>query len=264
MSWFAGYVEFYDFSQGAQHWRYTTVDRPLTYQQQSYDYAAIKRGNLSESQDLTRNTLDLTVPDSLSVLDPFKPGPFLDTINVMLYEMSRADGSVTPRWLGEIGSVSFVENSQATIHCMPPMAATRATGLKRCWQKTCPLVIYSSGLGQCNANQQAMRVDATITSVAGSVVKAAAFATKPDNYFALGWIEWPDGLQMQRRFIIQHTGDTLYLLTPASMSVGTVVATYPGCDQSLDTCYTKFNNWINYGGQPWIPQKNPFGNDSIF
>lgn len=264
MSWFAGYTEFYDFARGAQHFRYTTVDRPLTYQQQAYTYAAIKRSGLSESPDLTRNTLDLTAPATLPLLDLYRGAALLDVVNVTLYRMSRSDSSVQARWVGTIGSVSFVAGGQATIHCLPPMASLQATGLKRCWQRACPHVVYGAGLGQCNADQASMRVDATLTGVQGSTVQAAEFASKPDNWFALGWIEWPDGTATQRRFVIQHVGDTLTLLTPARAAVGTVVSTFPGCDQSLATCHDKFNNDVNFGGQPWIPETNPFGNNSVY
>ena len=54
------------------------------------------------------------------------------------------------------------------------------------------------------------------------------------------------------------------ILTPALLAVGRVLATYPGCDGTWNTCINKFNNWKNYGGQPWIPIKNPMGGESIY
>jgi hypothetical protein len=32
---------------------------------------------------------------------------------------------------------------------------------------------------------------------------------------------------------------------------------YPGYDGSIDQCETKFNNRINFGGHPFIPNVNP-------
>lgn len=59
-------------------------------------------------------------------------------------------------------------------------------------------------------------------------------------------------------------GTVLTLLRPAQLPAGTVVATYPGDDHTLTTCDQKFNNAVNYGGDPFIPQKNPMGSDPIY
>lgn len=264
MSFFARNIEFYDFARGAMHWRYVSENRPLSYLGQAYGYASIKRGRLAQSQELTRNTLDLTVPETLPLLDLYRGGAPLDIITVTMYQQRKSNGVTAVAWMGELGSVSFGSGGTATIHCLPPMAGLKANGLKRCWQKGCGLVVFSAGRGQCNAQRAAMRVDATLTSVSGSEIKAAAFAGYPSNWFANGDIEWQAGVVTERRFVTSHTGDTLTLLTPAGAGVGTVVAAYPGCDQSLATCDAKFHNAVNYGGQPWLPQKNPFGSDSVF
>jgi hypothetical protein len=36
------------------------------------------------------------------------------------------------------------------------------------------------------------------------------------------------------------------------------VSYYPGCDRTRLTCSLKFGNIANFGGFPWVPQKNPF------
>jgi hypothetical protein len=38
---------------------------------------------------------------------------------------------------------------------------------------------------------------------------------------------------------------------------------YAGCDHLLATCRDRFSNVANFGGFPWIPQKNPFSGDAI-
>jgi uncharacterized phage protein (TIGR02218 family) len=45
---------------------------------------------------------------------------------------------------------------------------------------------------------------------------------------------------------------------------GDVLSLYPGCDHSMATCISKFNNLVNYGGFPYMTQKNPWSNVSIF
>jgi len=263
MSFFARDSELYDFVRGPTVYRYTSDDRPLIVAGQTYLAYALKRGAVSESADLTRNTLDITVPLALPLLELFRPVAPLDPIGITLSRRRKGSAVVEVQWIGEIGSVEFA-TAQAIIHGLPPMASLRAQGLLRCWQKNCPLVVYSAGLGQCNASRTALRVDATITGVAGATCQSAAFAAHPDGYFAGGDLEWTDGPVTERRFVLDHVKDTLTLLTPARMTVGLQLAAYPGCDHTLATCDRKFKNADNYGGQPWIPTKNPFGGDPIY
>lgn len=42
------------------------------------------------------------------------------------------------------------------------------------------------------------------------------------------------------------------------LDIGDTVKVYAGCDKLNTTCSTKFNNILNFGGFPFIPQDNPF------
>lgn len=45
----------------------------------------------------------------------------------------------------------------------------------------------------------------------------------------------------------------LFLPTPLPVQPGDVVAIYPGCDKRLVTCSSRFNNVLNFRGEPHIP-----------
>jgi uncharacterized phage protein (TIGR02218 family) len=263
MGMFSRYSEFIDFARGPQHWRYTSDDRPLIFASQTYDNAPFKRGRITESFDASRGTLDIDVPLTLPILDIYRGTSPMANIQVILYRRRKSTGAVTIRWIGIIGSIEF-KASIATIHGLPPASRLSGNGLNKRWAKQCDLRTYSTGLGMCNKDPNVMRMDATLREVSGSTVKADAFASKPSDWFAGGWIEWADGTAIERRFVIEHVGDTLTLLTPAQTFPGRVVAAFPGDDQTLQTCDEKFNNSDNYGGEPWIPEKNPFGSDPIY
>lgn len=263
MGLFARKVELYDFSYGVAHFRYANGVRAVSWQSQQYDPAALDRGAIHAGSDPSRNTLDITAPLSLPLLDLFRPVGTLQRIGLTLYRQN-VNGSTAAIWNGEIGSVEFA-GDKATIHCLPPLAALNSLGLKRAWQKSCPHVLYGAGLGQCNASRTAVQTSATLTGVAGDVINAAAFAAQADGWWAGGYIEWDDGTVVQRRFISSHAADAVTLLTPAApLVVGDVVTALPGCDHTLATCNSKFANAVNYGGQPWIPTKNPMGGQEVF
>lgn len=263
MGLFSRHVELLDIARGAQHWRYALGDQAITIDSAVYSPAPLQRGEINQTADLARNTLDLTAPQGLGFLDQFRGRSPMQTITVVLKRQQISDSSVATLWQGVIGGATF-ETHDAKIHCLPPMASMQSLGLRRNWQHACPHALYGAGLGACNASAAAVQTYATVTSVNGNVVHATAFAAQADGWWSGGYFQWNDGLTHEVRFIVSHAGDAVTLLTPGLIDVGTTVTAYPGCDHTLAICDTKFSNAANYGGQPWIPEKNPFGSDNIF
>lgn len=254
-------VEFYEFRRGTVAWLYTSRRKPLVYKGRTFEPASIKRSVIAQTQDLTRNVLDLTVPLDLPLLAQFQPVPPLAKISVLCSVLQSGQTQARGIWGGKLANIE--ENrGRAILHCMPPQAAMAANGLRGCWQKTCRHVLYGSS---CKASRTDVRLDATLTGVTTATVSAAAFATQADGWWAGGFIEWTTNTGLvEVRFIISHVGEVVTLLTPSNVVVGTVVATYPGCNHTLDDCENKHHNLDNYGGQPYIPPKVPFNNNPGF
>lgn len=87
-------------------------------------------------------------------------------------------------------------------------------------------------------------------------------ATQPDDWFAGGWLESSTGfgLNFERRGILHSSGSTFHLDRPLlKIPLGQQLSFnfYPGYDGSRDQCEAKFNNLINYGGHPFVPNVNP-------
>ena len=58
---------------------------------------------------------------------------------------------------------------------------------------------------------------------------------------------------------------TLTLNLPFSdLTVGDTVKAFAGCNHTTEVCDGKFANLLNYGGFPFIPQKNPMDGTIIF
>ena len=104
-----------------------------------------------------------------------------------------------------------------------------------------------------------------LAGVAGTVLTAAPFGSYVKNYFAGGYVDWQNGPDVVRRFILSSEGTTITIGLPfAGMPADAEVTVYPGCDHTLSTCHNKFANAINYGGQPWATGVNPFDGTPIF
>lgn len=92
----------------------------------------------------------------------------------------------------------------------------------------------------------------------------------PNDWFNGGAVTWESGLNsgvhMEVRDFIADDGVTitqdieLFLDLPFDIAIGDKARIYPGCDKSLfSACRDKFNNVINFRGEPFIP-----GSDFLF
>ena len=109
-------------------------------------------------------------------------------------------------------------------------------------------------------------VDVTAYAEAGTVTEvlsASAFVTTlpaPTNWFAYGYITMTSGAcDTETRPIISSflvpPSCTVQLQVPLSTppNVGDVFVAFPGCDKTMGTCQTKFNNLSRFAGYPFIP-----------
>lgn len=257
--------ELVDFQRGTEHWRYTLDARNAVYQTKTYIHVpGMQRGKLQRTADPEQAQLELTVPMDLDVVGLFIPRPTTARVTLRLLWLKKGESTARVRWIGNVAVVKCTSATRAVITCLPDSADAAANGLTRNWQKQCPLRLYSAGLGQCNASPDSRRINGTVTASTGVTVKAAAWAARDIDDFAGGYIQWQVGPSIERRYVTASAGDTLSLLTPADIPIGTAVAAYSGCDHTIGGGCTKFANTDNYGGQPNIPLKNPMGSDPIF
>lgn len=255
-------VELYTFARSSLVWRYTSADRDLVVDTQAYSSAVIRRGGLEQGPEPVRAGLKLTVPRDFTIASLYKIAPPSDPITLVLRQYHYGDTGVAVLWQGIIKAVSF-SGAEAEIELQPASGSLQRTGLRRCYQRTCPFVLYGP---DCSANPAAFRVTAPAAIVSGLEVSVVAAASQSDGYYDGGFLEWlvAPGVY-ERRFIVSHVGVALTLdVVPLGLSAGTEVRIYPGCDHSLSTCSAKFANALNYGGMPYIPTKNPFGGDPIY
>lgn len=79
-----------------------------------------------------------------------------------------------------------------------------------------------------------------------------------DGLYAYGFIEWTsgnnNGLVSEVENNLQFTGQmNLFLETPYPIESGDTFDITQGCDKKKGTCGTKFSNFANFGGFPFIP-----------
>ncbi len=256
-------VELYEFARAHLRWRYTSADRVISYSGVDYQPAAIERGPIEAARELARSRLTITLARDNPVADMYRIAPPSDVVTAILRQLHHGDGEAVVLWTGRIVGVDW-QGARARLTLEPIYTSIRRMGLRRRYQRACPHVLYGVG---CDLSRETWRLDTTVSSVSGITVQAAGVAAQGDGYYAGGMLEWTDASGVyERRHIAAHTGPSLELdAQPVGLAVGMAIRVYPGCDHTLATCNAKFNNAANYGGMPYIPQKNPFGSlDPIY
>ncbi len=120
------------------------------------------------------------------------------------------------------------------------------------YQPNCRRTLYDLG---CSVNRAAYAVSGTAQSgsTASMVVCGIAQAA---GYFDLGTIEFTSGQNAGvTRTVKSYTSGVFNVVPPLpyAPASGDGFTCYPGCDKLQTTCSAKFNNLINFSGEPFIP-----------
>jgi len=247
-------VELYKFVHDLQQWLYCTGLNEITYNGQLYTPEMLNRGEIKQSENAFDREVNIEVSRNNDFAQEFIPAPLEKKTAVTIFRGH--NNEFITFFKGFVKVVAFSDKT-ATIKCVPITSSLKRVGLKRKFQIQCAYPLYSVG---CTVNKESFKVTSTLASVSGLNVTSAVFATKADGWFVGGEFVCNNA----RRLILEHTGSTIKLsATIIGMSASDSFTAYAGCDHCLETCNDKFSNKLNYGGQPYIPTKNPFSGDAI-
>jgi len=119
------------------------------------------------------------------------------------------------------------------------------------YQSLCNHVLYDS---QCTIDSNLFKQTGIVNGVSGNNISVSGFT---GTAFTGGYVQNAAGNDY--RMIIEHSGDTFTLLLPFRENIlNASVTAFQGCDHTVQTCKTKFNNVINFGGFPLVPGVNVF------
>lgn len=128
------------------------------------------------------------------------------------------------------------------------------------------LEVYSPGcradLGdsRCTVNLASFTVTGSVTSLTNKRVFRDTTRTEADAYFMGGLLTWTsgenNGLTMEvKKWTLSTKEFELVLPMRTTITIGDGYSVYAGCDKQWETCKTKFNNIVNFRGEPFIPQE---------
>lgn len=256
-------TELYEFKFAAQAYYYTSAAEQITRQNFTYTPVPINRDQIKAATTPGKQSLSITGPADLPVADLFRTAPPSNVVTLTIYRQHFGDTDFTVYWSGRVTNASWKDN-EVTLTAESALTSLNRLGLRRQHNVLCPHQLYGVECGLVEAN---FRVDATVLSVAGNAL-TTNLSGYADNWFAGGFIEWvvPNTGNTEIRSIQNSTtaGGLTLISSPPGLLGGQTIRCYPGCDKSLSTCKTKYNNVSNNGSYPFSPSKNPFGGIPIF
>jgi len=262
-------LELYHFNRGVMDWFFTSADTDITFETNLYEAVPIKRSKIISTQDLGKTGLKLTMSRRVSFLDQFIATSPTDVITLTVTRIHSGDTDKAIVWRGRVINVKFKEN-ESEVSCQPIFSSLKRPGLRRVYQLNCPHVLYGN---ECTLIKTNFDIAATLSAVSGNILTSTSFivsinATFDADHFVGGFVEFDNAGLIDKRFITEHNNSagtiTLNLPFGSEVIVGSSVTAFPGCRHTTSVCSGKFSNIANYGGFPFIPQKNPMDGTPVF
>lgn len=262
----------YEFAWGPTVWRYTSADRDIEWGVDGDGitptvWTAVSIKDDGFTQGANANDLTITMPRRLPLPQLFNGTPPSTTIWVTCrrFHKDDPDQEAGVYWIGKVGTVKGKNRATAEITSLPVGRSVRRVGLRLCWERSCPHVLYDAG---CRLDKNAFKTSTTITALTGDTLAVADLGAFPAAQYAGGLIEWqatPEGA-IDRRAIDKALGGNAFRLlgTTDRLAVGQNVDIFLGCNLTPEVCNDVFNNLPNYGGFPFLPGKSPFDGNQVF
>jgi len=175
---------------------------------------------------------------------------FAEILIFMVNVTDLTQGIITHRrgWLGEVS----LKNGQFVAE-VRGLAQKLQQNIVELFSPTCRAVF---GDTRCKANLASYTVGGTVNTITSRQVFISTAMTQAAGYFSGGEIQWLTGANAGRRMEIKQFGNTQFTLVlpmPNNVAVGDTFNAIAGCDKTIGTCASRFNNAVNFRGEPYVP-----------
>lgn len=112
------------------------------------------------------------------------------------------------------------------------------------------------GDARCKRSLTSFTITTTVTEITNNQTFKASALGQAAGYFTGGEVQWTSGNNAGRRMEVKEFASAqLVLALPMgkSIQVGDGFRVIAGCDKTRETCRSKFNNILNFRGEPDVP-----------
>lgn len=251
-------IDIFEIRLDAEVFRYTSNDSDLTVQANLYEAIPIQRSGVKHTADQDQDRLIVTLPGT----NPFVQKYVLSVpgrgavLTVKQFHRADADAQLVTVFKGIIRSVAFQQNGRVAELQAWPIASAKSRIIPRhTYQGLCNHMLYDA---RCKISESdpAFEKFLAVSAVSGSNITVPGAGAFGADFFEAGFVEFQDDF----RAVTDQATDVLTLLIPFAVSpLGQTVRLLAGCKHRLQQdCVNKFQNAINFGGFPFVPQKNIF------
>lgn len=112
------------------------------------------------------------------------------------------------------------------------------------------------GDNRCKVDLSSFKVSASVTEIIDNNSFRASVLTQANGYFTGGEIKFTSGSNINLRMEVKEFSESVISLAlsfPYQIQIGDNFEALAGCDKTVSTCKSKFDNIINFRGEPHIP-----------
>ncbi len=247
-------VELFRFKTKNKVYNYTSSDKSVTFENEVYLPATIKRGDIVRSFDES-SFLDIKASKNIEICDLFK-NPYPVETKVRIVRLGRNDiNDFDVIYNGIVKSCEFSVN-EATFKAQDYVSLLTSEISGYAYQKKCNHKLFSKN---CRLNSSDFSVVSDIEEVLTdgvSIVLEDAGGFQ-DGYYVNGVFSVFVDEEIQTRAIIGHFNNNIVIKSPIyNLTKDHVATIFAGCNLTSESCKTKFNNFQNFGGYEYIPNRD--------
>lgn len=245
------FQELYQITQGTKIYYYTSGIESVNFGGHTYAPRALSRSDFSNTTKLEALKVTVTSAIDSQLRKHLSTAPSepitLKITRVFLTEVLES------YVLFEGTAIDFTfQNNQVAVVFESRTDIFRGQVPKIVYQAECNNILFDD---DCGLDENLYKTTGVFSSISGITLVSTSFASFADDYFSGGFIK----VGTDYRMITNHAGDEINIQVPfsAEISAGSAFFAYPGCDGKPETCKTKFSNFENFVGFPYIPSSNP-------
>ena len=256
-------VQLITITAGNETFRLATSEADFDLVGVPYTATNVSLSNIVQAARDRNKPINLTMPTAHPFVQRYVATLPGQVVSVRVLEIQRddPDQQTIEVFSGSTSSVAFSNHgTESQIALLPRFAQLGRTAPRHTYQVRCNHVLYDS---RCRVNKALFRFSGNIGSydASTSVMTVPGLAAAKGGSFAVaGYVTNAD--LTDYRMVISQNVDALTLHFPFAsnfpVTVGTAVDVQAGCAHDTAACSGVFNNFPNYGGNPYNPQKNVF------
>ena len=270
-------IELYRFSNVEEVFTFTSGQFDVVFNNETYTPIAVSREDIDQQDSRYQRLLNVNLPASNSFVQRYITLIPATIDQFELFRQHTTDGA-TPETVsifsGQVMSVEFVDGVTAKIAIQTFGAILDRLIPQQTSRNPCNHILYDSKCGVTDTlfslsgvvsaiapNGLEITIDTGSNTVPNTGLELTAQLADDPAFFNAGLISRGSIELRMIRATVDDGGNeaTLTVIFPMqTLSIGTSITIFAGCDHQLPTCRDKFANADRYGGFPFIPLKNPF------